>query len=172
LQADRGKALNPDTDLDDTMTRGLPPGQELQADRGKALNPDTDVDDIVTGGLLPPGQELQADRGRALKPDTDVDDIVTRAKPPGLELNLDRGEPLPPGWQTKVAPGTIAPDTDESPETAIPAAKEVDNDRAKMLPSTNPELNNDDEANVGWKLVPFFGAVLFFLWREFSRARA
>jgi len=36
----------------------LPPGQELQADRGRALNPDaihSDLDDIVTRGL-PPGQ--------------------------------------------------------------------------------------------------------------------
>ena len=101
------------------MTRGLPPGQELQADRGKALNPDTihsdDLDDIVTRGL-PPGQELQADRGKALNPDTihsGLDDIVTRGLPPGLALNLDRGKSLPPGWEAKVAPGAIVPDTDD-----------------------------------------------------------
>src|SRR5260370_27843366 len=81
LQADRGRALNPDTihsDLDDIVTRGLPPGQELQADRGRALNPDTihsDLDDIVTRGL-PPGHELQADRGRASHPDTPTSDLA------------------------------------------------------------------------------------------------
>ena len=44
----------------------LPPGQELQADRGRALNPDTihsDLDDIVTPGPSS-GQELNLDRGR------------------------------------------------------------------------------------------------------------
>jgi DDE domain len=102
----------------------LPPGQELQADRARALNPDTihsDLDDIVTRGL-PPGQELQADRARALNPDaihSDLDDIVTRGLPPGLELNLDRGKSLPPGWEAKVGPGTIVPDTDDTPATAL-----------------------------------------------------
>jgi hypothetical protein len=28
------------------------------------------------------------------------------------------------------------------------------------------------EANAGWVLVPFFGAVLIFSWRQFSRAKA
>jgi hypothetical protein len=41
-----------------------------------------------------------------------------------------------------------------------------------MLPSTNPQLDDDEEANTGWKLVPYFGAVLLFLWRQFSRAKA
>jgi hypothetical protein len=27
------------------------------------------------------------------------------------------------------------------------------------------------EANAGWVLVPFFGAVLFFSWRQFSRSK-
>jgi hypothetical protein len=48
----------------------LPPGQELQADRGRALNPDTirsDLDDIVARGL-PPGLELNLDRGKSLPP--------------------------------------------------------------------------------------------------------
>ena len=111
----------------------LPPGQELQADRGKALNPDTihsDLDDIVTRGL-PPGQELQADRGRAVNPDTihsDLDDIVTRGLPPGLELNLDRGKSLPPGWQAKVVPGTIVPDTDDAPRERQTAPLPIDRD--------------------------------------------
>jgi hypothetical protein len=28
------------------------------------------------------------------------------------------------------------------------------------------------EANAGWVLIPFVGAVLFFSWRQFSRAKA
>jgi hypothetical protein len=28
------------------------------------------------------------------------------------------------------------------------------------------------EANAGWVLIPFFGAVLLFSWRRFSRAKA
>ena len=28
------------------------------------------------------------------------------------------------------------------------------------------------EANAGWVLVPFFGAVLLYSWRQFSRSRA
>jgi hypothetical protein len=28
------------------------------------------------------------------------------------------------------------------------------------------------EANAGWVLIPFFGAVLFLSWRQFSRAKA
>ena len=121
----------PDREVDDTLpgkkkgfVDALPPGQELQADRARALNPDTihsDLDDIVTRGL-PPGLELQADRARALNPDaihSDLDDIVTRGLPPGLELNLDRGKSLPPGWEAKVGPGTIVPDTDDTPATAL-----------------------------------------------------
>jgi hypothetical protein len=91
---------------------------------------------------------------------------------PGLELNLDRGKSLPLGWQAKVGPGTIVPDTDYTPATALPPGKELGRDRAKMLPSTNPELNDDDEANAGWNLAPFFGAALLFLWRQFSHAKA
>src|SRR5262249_49745345 len=65
----------------------LPPGQELQADRGRALNPDPN-DDIATLGL-PPGQELQTDRGRALNLETihsDLDDIATLGLPPSRDL--------------------------------------------------------------------------------------
>jgi hypothetical protein len=196
LEADRGKALNPETvhsDLDDIVTLGLPPGQELQPDRGMTLNLQTvhsDLDDIVTLGL-PPGQKLQADSGAgALNPETihsDLDNIVPLGLPPGqelqpdrgmtlnietvhsdlddiapigltrdLELNLDRGKSLPAGWQT------IVPDTGDTPATALPNRWELGDDRAKMLPSTNPELEDDDD---GWRLVPYFGILLvFFSW--------
>jgi hypothetical protein len=161
LQPDRELTLNLEmihSDLDDIVTRGLKPGQELQADSGGALNLSTvhsDLDNIVTL-VLPPGQKLQADRGATLNPDTihvDLDDIVTRGLPPGLELNLDRGKSLPVGWQT------IVPDTDDTPATALPHRWEQYH--SKMSPSTNPELDDDE----GWKLVPYFGAVLlFFSW--------
>jgi hypothetical protein len=143
----------------------LPPGRELQADRGKALNPDTihsDLDEIVTLGL-PPSQELQADRGMTLNLATvhsDLDDIATRGLTPGLELNFNRGKPLPASRLTKVAPGAVVPDTDETLATALPHRWDLGDDRAKMLPSTNPELEDDDE---GWRLVPYFGTVLLFL---------
>ena len=200
-QADRGKALNPDTidsDLGNTVSLGLPPGQELQPVPGMTLNLETihsnlddvvtlelpsgqelqadpagalksdmlhsDLDDIVTLGL-PPGHELQANRGRTLNPDpirSALDDIMTRGLPPRLELNLSRGKSLPTNWQANIALGTIVPDTDDAPATVLPRRWELGDDRAKMLRSTNPELQDDDDANAGWKLVPYFGALLFF----------
>ena len=77
---------------------------------------------------------------------SDLDDIVTRGLPSALALNIDRGKSLRPGWQTKVAPGTIVPDTVYTPATALPHRCELGDDRAKMLPSTNSELDDDDEA--------------------------
>src|SRR5262249_54963013 len=110
------------------------------------------------------GLELQADPGGALNPDTihsDLDDIVTRGLTPGLELNFIRGMSLPAS-QAKVAPRTIVPDMDETPATALSHPWELGDDRAKMLPSTNLELGDDDDAKAGWKLVPYFGAALLF----------
>jgi hypothetical protein len=169
VQPDRGLTLNLETipsNPDDIVTLGLPPGQELQADPSLALNPDTfhsDLDDIVTLG--PRGQELQADRGLALNPDTfhsDLDDIVTLG-PRGQELDLGRGKSLPASRPAEVGLWTIVPDTDETLATAFPHRWELGDDRAKISPSTNPELQDDDNANAGWKLVPYFGAaVLFF----------
>jgi hypothetical protein len=168
LQPDREMTLNLETihsDLTDIVSLGLPPGQELQADRGGALNSHTihsDLDDIVNLGL-PSGLELQADRGRTLNLEmihSDLDDIVTRGLPPSLELNLGPGKSLPASWQAKVAPGMIVPDTDETLTTALPPRWELVDDRAKILPSTNPTLDDDDEGNLGWKLVPYFGVVL------------
>ena len=57
----------------------------------------SDLDDIVTQGFNP-GQELQADPGGALTPETvhsDPDEIVTRGLPPRLKVNLHRGKSLP-----------------------------------------------------------------------------
>jgi hypothetical protein len=173
LQPDRGLTLNLETihsDLDDIVTRGLKPGQELLADPGGALNPSTihsDQANIVPLGLAP-GQEQRADRGMTLTPETihsDPDDITTRGLPPSLEVNLYRGKSLPANWQAKVAPGTIVSDTDDTSAAALPRRWEFGDDRTKMLASTNPALEYDDEGNLWWKLVPYFGiVVLFFSW--------
>lgn len=59
--------------------------------------------------------------------------------PPGLELNLDRGKALPPGWQTKVGPGTVLTDTDTIAEQQQPPGQELQVDRGKVEgPTTNP----------------------------------
>jgi hypothetical protein len=167
LQPNRGMTLNLETihsDLDNIVTLGLPPSQELQADPGGALNSETirsDLDNFVTLGL-PPSQELLVDRGMTLNLETidsTPDDIVSRGLPLGLELNLHRGKSLPASWQ-KVAPGTIEPDTDDTPATAHSRPWELVDDRPKMLPTTNPDPDDDDEGNLGWKLVPYFGVVL------------
>ena len=36
----------------------------------------------------------------------------------------------------------------------------------------DPPVVSTPEANAGWVLVPFFGAVLLFSWRQFSRSKA
>ena len=159
--SDRGLTLNLETihsDLKDTVTLGLPLVHELQTDSGGGFNPETihsDLHGIVTLGR-PPGQDLQPAHSDTLKLETihsNLDDIATRGLAPSLELNLDRGKSLPAGWQT------IVPDTDDTPATAL--SHRWEQYRSKMLPSTNPELDDDD----AWKLVPYFGAVLlFFSW--------
>jgi hypothetical protein len=173
LQADRSVTLNPNTihsSLDNDVAIGFQPNQEPNVDRGRTLNLVTihsDPNDIVTLGL-PPGQELQADRDGTLNLETihsDLDDIVTRGLPPSFELNLDRGESLPASWQAKVVPGTIVPDTDDTPATALPHRWELGDDRAWVLPSTKPELDDDADVNLVWRLVFYFGAALLFFLR-------
>jgi hypothetical protein len=36
----------------------------------------------------------------------------------------------------------------------------------------DPRVSAVPEANAGWVLIPFVGAVLLFSWRQFSRAKA
>ena len=172
-QADRGMTLNPATihsDLNDVVTLGRSPEQELQPDRGLTLNLETvhsDLGNIVTLEL-PPSQELQADRGMTLNPETihsDPDDIATRGLPPSLEVNLHRAKSLSANWQAKVAPGAIVADSDDTSAAALRHRWEFGDDRAKMLASTNPPLEDDDEGNLWWKLVPYFGVVLLFFSR-------
>jgi hypothetical protein len=50
--------------------------------------------------------------------------------PPGLELQLDRGRSLPPGWQSKVGPGTILSDTDTPADLSLSSGQEIQTDRA------------------------------------------
>ena len=49
--------------------------------------------------------------------------------PPGLELQLDRGRSLPPGWQSKVGPGTVLTDTDTTADKSLPPGQELNADR-------------------------------------------
>ena len=42
---------------------------------------------------------------------------------------------------------------------------DTDRDRGRDIPVV-------PEANAGWVLIPFFGAVLLFSWRQFSRSKA
>src|SRR5262249_52264071 len=169
-QADRGMTLNPATihsDFEDAVTLGLSPSQEVQPDRGVPLNLEmihSDLVGIVTLGR-PPGQDLQPDRSDTLNLGTihsNLDDIATRGLAPSLELNLGRGKSLPARWQAKVTLGTSVPDADDTPAIVPRTRWELGDDHTKILPSTKPELEDDDD---GWKLVPYFGALLlFFSW--------
>jgi hypothetical protein len=143
----------------------VPPGKELQADRGKAVNPDpiqSNLDNLVIPGP-PTSQALQADPAMTFNPDTihsELDDVATPGLPPGLEVNFNHGESFPKSWPVKVAPETIVPDADETPATTLP--HRIEKYRPKKLPPSYSELD-DDEA--GWKFVPYFGAaLLFFSW--------
>src|SRR5260221_1017708 len=156
LQADRSVTLNPETihsDLDDVVALGLHPNQEPNLDRGRTLNLEMihlDPEDFATLGLQS-GQELQDDGGRKLSPDTihsELDDTVTKGLPPVLALNLARLDAL-------------FLQTDDTPATTFSHRDALDDIRAKMLPPTSPELDDDDAT--GWKLVPFYGLLLVFL---------
>ena len=62
--------------------------------------------------------------------------------PPGLELNLYRGKSLPPGWQSKVGPGTVLMDTDTAADKALPPGQELNADRGKAV---TPETTSTDQ---------------------------
>jgi hypothetical protein len=165
LQPDRGLTLTLETihsDLDDIVTGGLKPGQEVQADPGGALKPETihsDRDEIAIPGVQP-SPEVQ-DGGGALNPEaihSDLDETMTLRLQAGQALQTGRGKSLQASWQTIVP--DIVPDIDDTPATAV--LPEVEKYRPKGLPSTNPELDDDDEK---WGLVPYFGILLvFFSW--------
>jgi hypothetical protein len=88
-------------------------------------------------------------------------DIAISGLSLSLGLNLDRDKLLQASWQAKVAPGTIVPETDDTPATELMRRWELRGGRA-MLRSTNPELDDDDDK---WKFVPCIGAaLLFFSW--------
>ena len=65
----------------------------------------------------------------------------------------------------------------------LPALAYADRDHDRGNSRDNDEHRGDDrdrddhipivpEANAGWVLIPFVGAVLLFSWRRFSRAKA
>src|SRR5262249_42675519 len=123
----------------------------------------------------PPGQDLQPDRSDTLNLETihsNLDDIATRGLAPSFELNLGRGKSLPATWQAKVTLWTSVPDTDDTYAIVPRDRWELGDDHTKILPSTNPEREDDDDANPGWKLpwrialielVPSFGVLLLFV---------
>jgi hypothetical protein len=155
-QADRSVPLNPETihsDLDDVVALELHSNQEPNLDRGWALNPVTihlDLEDFANLRLQP-DPELQDDGRRKLSPDTihsELDGTTTRGLPPVLALKPARLD-------------AIFLETDDTPATTFSHRDALDDIRAKMLPPTSPELDDDDAT--GWKLVPFYGLLLFFL---------
>jgi hypothetical protein len=62
--------------------------------------------------------------------------------PPGLESQLDRGKSLPPGWQSKVGPGTVLTDTDTAADKALSPGQEIQADRGKVV---TPETTSTDQ---------------------------
>jgi hypothetical protein len=56
--------------------------------------------------------------------------------PPGLELQLDRGKSLPPGWQSKVGPGTVLTDTDTVADKSLSPGQEIQVDRGEQITPT------------------------------------
>lgn len=61
--------------------------------------------------------------------------------PPGLEAQLDRGRSLPPGWQSKVGPGTVFTDTDTTMDKALAPGQETQLDRGAVV---TPETTSTD----------------------------
>jgi len=61
--------------------------------------------------------------------------------PPGLELQLDRGRSLPPGWQSKVGPGTVLTDTDTTVDKALPPGQEIQVDRGEVVTPETTSAN-------------------------------
>jgi hypothetical protein len=191
-QADPDMTLNPatiDSNLDDIEILGPLPNQELAPDRGLTLNLETinlDHGGAVTQGLKP-GQEQQADPGITLAAETiysDPDDIATRGlsskrilEPEADKQQLSQAIKLLKekmdllirqrlaDWQAKIVPGAIESDTDDTSAAALPHRWQFRDNRTHILASTDPELMDDDEGNLWWKLVPYFGVVvLLFSW--------
>jgi hypothetical protein len=152
LHADRSLTLNPETihsDLNDVVALGPHSNQEPNLDRGRTSNLEMihlDPEDFANLRLQP-DHELQDDGGRKLSPDTihsELDDTVTRGL---LAPNLAR---LDANFL----------ETDDTPATTFSHREALDDIRAKMLPPTSPELDDDDAT--GWKLVPFYSLLLIF----------
>jgi hypothetical protein len=161
VQADHSVTLNLNpihSDLEDFANLGPQSGQEPEADSGWTLNPVTihlDLENFANLRLQP-DQELLADAGWNLSPDTihsEVDDTLTRGLPRVLALNLARLD-------------RIFLETDDTPATTFPNREALDDVRAKTLPPTSPELDDDDAT--GWKLFPFYGLVLVLIAMVFS----
>jgi hypothetical protein len=112
---------------------------------------------------LPSSQTLQTDRGMILTPETihlDSDDLVTKGPEASFELNLNRGKSLA-SWQNQPHFANDIPDIEDTP-VINRRGWALGVDRAKMLPPSNPQVEDDED---GWMVLPYFGAaLLFFSW--------
>jgi hypothetical protein len=146
--------LQPDRGL--TLTLGLPRGHELQADSSGRFNPEmihSDLDGIVSLGR-PLGQDLQPDRSNTLNLGpihSDLNDIASRGLRPRLEVHLHRGKSLPASSLAKVTSRTSALDVDDTFAIAPQDRRDLNQDYVKMLSSIVPGLD-DDNANEVSKL--------------------
>jgi hypothetical protein len=155
LQADRSVTLNPETihsGLENFATLGLQSDQQLQADSSWPLNTGTihlELEDFATLQLQP-DQELQTDAGRKLNPEPIHSELGTLRKglPHALALNL-------------ASLDANFLETDDASARTFPHRDALDDIRAKTLPPTIPELDDDDAT--GWNLAPFYGLMLVFL---------
>ena len=121
----------------------------------------SDPDDIATRGL--PSKwilEPEADKqqlSQAIKLLKEKMDLLIRQR------HLRPGKSLSADWQAEVDPGAIESDTNDTSAAALPHRWKSSDHRTHILASTNPELEDDDEGNLWWKLVPYFGAALFIV---------
>jgi hypothetical protein len=159
--ADRSVTLNPS--LDNDVAVGPQPNQELRAESSHTLNPGT----IALGPFLTQLPQLshdpQADSSQALNPGTirsDPDEIIA------LQLHMIHSELDDNVMRVKRASMDLTvPDADDSPVAKFPNLIGLQDWTAV---TTSPVLDDDDE--IGWRLVPFFGLVLvFFVTKAFSR---
>jgi hypothetical protein len=181
--------LTPNTippNLDDVVAIGLQPNQEPNVDRGRTLNLETmhlGLEEPVLTPALQSAHELQADSSWASGPDK----IVALQLQQNQELQADVGWKLNPdtthsGLDETVTRGLRSPvalvlpslhlgvpDTDDTPATTFPNRTGLRDWWSDWWSSlTNPEL--DDDAVIGWWLIPLYGLVLvFFVAKVLSR---
>jgi hypothetical protein len=138
LQADRGKALNPDAShstLDNPVTLGLPPSPDLQADPAVTLNAGTihsELEDIATPGL-PPSQDLQADPDGTFYPETIYSNLGDIAAP-----GISSDEALQAGPGMTLNAGTMHSELNDVVTPGLRPGLEGSSNRGKPFPGSRP----------------------------------